>query len=241
GRLDLAVIDGGDRRFGGTEAATVNLLLGNGDGSFQVPRRHVAGGEPFSMVAGDFDQDGHPDLAFADYGSDTLSRLLLNGDGSLRSSEKYEAGTLSLGLVVGDFDGDGRLDLTVAGIDRNNGPGTISVLAGNGDGSFQPPRHNPAPEPAAGTPGLLAADFDGDGRLDLAAVNPGDYRSLLVLPGQGDGTFRPAQTLAVGSGPTPVAGDFNGDGRADLAAANFNENDVAVLLGAGDGTFVDPG
>ena len=84
---------------------------------------------------------------------------------------------------------------------------------------------------------LVAGDFNGDGRTDLAVANSGS-NDVSVLLGNGDGTFQPQVTYAVGSGPDAlVAGDFNGDGRTDLAVANSGSNDVSVLLGNGDGTF----
>ena len=83
----------------------------------------------------------------------------------------------------------------------------------------------------------MAGDFTGDGRTDLAVANEGD-NTVSVLLGNGDGTFQPQVTYAVGLGPDAiVAGDFNGDGRTDLAVANGSDGTVSVLLGNGDGTF----
>ena len=83
----------------------------------------------------------------------------------------------------------------------------------------------------------MAGDFNGDGRTDLAIANSGSS-DVSVLLGNGDGTFQPQVTYAVGIDPYAlVAGDFNGDGRPDLAVANSGSNDVSVLLGNGDGTF----
>ena len=83
----------------------------------------------------------------------------------------------------------------------------------------------------------MAGDFTGDGRTDLAVANFDD-NTVSVLLGNGDGTFQPQVTYAVGSDPGAiVAGDFTGDGRTDLAVANEYDNTVSVLLGNGDGTF----
>jgi hypothetical protein len=90
--------------------------------------------------------------------------------------------------------------------------------------------------------GLTAADFNGDGKLDLAIANSAD-NTVTILQGNGDGTFTAQPALATGAGSNPqlpTAGDFNGDGKLDLAVANFANNTVSVFLGNGDGTFQAP-
>src|SRR5207302_5536960 len=120
----------------------------------------------------------------------------------------------------------------------------VSVLLGNGDGTFQPARTF-----AAGTDpySVAVGDFNGDGKPDLVVANSANNTwpssgqlpgNLSVLLGNGDGTFRAAQTFTTGTTPEYVAvGDFNGDGKADLAVANYRSHNLSVLLGNGDGTF----
>src|SRR5208283_4620151 len=133
-------------------------------------------------------------------------------------------------LVVGDFKGDGRTDLAVA----NLGSIEVSVLLGNGDGTFQ----NQVLYATGFEPGaIVAGDFKGDGHTDLAVANTGS-NDVSVLLGNGDGTFQNQVPYATGTEPSAlVAGHFNRDGRTDLAVANYGSNDVSVLLGNGDGTF----
>src|SRR5262249_10535590 len=137
---------------------------------------------------------------------------------------------------VGDVNGDGRLDLAVA---NYGGPpsfndSNVSVLLGNGDGSFQPARNF-----AAGLlPVFLAAgDVNGDGLPDLAVAH-GDG-TVSVLLGNGDGSFQPARNFGAGGYRGSVAiGDVNGDGVSDLAVASLESANVCVLLGNGDGSFL---
>ena len=228
GKLDLAVT--GDK--------LVSVLLGNGDGTFQPQVIYAVGNNPDAIVAGDFNGDGRLDLAVVDNGSNEVSVLLGKGDGTFQSVQQYEVGLEPDAIVAGDFTGDGRVDLAVA-IENSNG---VSVLLGNGDGTFQPPvTYAVGNYPDA----IVAGDFNGDGRLDLAVANYGD-NTVSVLLGNGNGTFQPARTIPLGDlDPNAlVAGDFNGDGRLDLAVASYNEStsqdEVAVLLGDGDGTFEPP-
>src|SRR5262249_30690295 len=117
----------------------------------------------------------------------------------------------------------------------NSHSDTVSVLLGNGDGSFQDAVNYPV--------GLLPfnvglGDFNGDGQLDIVTANAGSDDVSLLL-GNGDGTFEIPFMYAVGSEPAAVAvGDFNGDGWTDLAAANYSSNNVTVLLNAGDWLLV---
>ena len=130
GRTDLVVSDGD-----GTQ-----ILLDNGDGTFQ-PASTFAPGISGSLVAADFTGDGRLDLAVAGGGDNgTVSVLLGNGDGTFAPPVTYAVGTDPIGIVAGDFNGDGRLDLAVANQGQILGSsGGVSVLLGNGDGTFAPP------------------------------------------------------------------------------------------------------
>jgi hypothetical protein len=225
-RPDLAVVNFGQ---------TITVLLGNGDGSFTpVTSSPATGVWPYSVVVGDFNGDGKLDLAVANQDSENVTILLGNGDGTFTapasSPDSIPSGVSGpVSLAVGDFNGDGILDLAVADYSSNN----VSILLGNGDGSFTPMPQTPAT--GSGPYSVAVGDFNGDGILDLAVANNGSS-NVSILLGNGDGTFTPTSTSpSTGSGPSAVAvGDFNGDGKLDLAVTGST---VSILLGNGDGTF----
>src|SRR5439155_1612641 len=132
------------------------------------------------------------------------------------------------GIATADLRCDGKLDLVIA----NTGTRDVSVLLGNGDGTFQPEMRLPtglSPERP------LIANFNGHPDIVVTDL---ESNAISVLLGHGDGTFQPEERIPVGSGPLgAVAGDFSGDGRLDLAVANGGSNTVSILLGLGDGTF----
>jgi hypothetical protein len=131
-------------------------------------------------------------------------------------------------VAVEDLTGTGVLDLAVTNFLSN----TVSVLLGNGDGTFRPAVNYPV----GGAPtAVVVGDFTGDGIPDLATANAVD-NTVSVLVGVGDGTFRPETRYLVGSGPVVLAaGNFNGDGALDLATANSTSNTVTVLRNRNDG------
>jgi hypothetical protein len=218
----------------------VSVLLGNGDGTFQAARNFAAGTNPTAVAVGDFNGDGILDLAVANL--DGVSVLLGNGDGSFQPARNFAAGRYPESVAVGDFNGDGRSDLAIANLGVSGQNGTISVLLGTGDGSFQPARNFPA---GVGPQSVAVGDFNGDGLPDLAVAN-NSSNDVSVLLGNGDGSFQPAQTFAVGPRPSSVAvGDFNGDGFLDLVVAftgpyPYTTGGVNILLGTGDGSFQPP-
>ena len=141
------------------------------------------------------------------------------------------AGTDPQALVVDDFDADGRPDLAVA----NQGSDDVSVLLGNGDGTFQTPTGFSV---GVGPRSLVTGDFDENGVVDLVAGNSAS-NDVSVLIGNADGTFQPELRLGAGIGPSAgVVGDFNHDMHQDLAVANTVSGDVTVLLGDGLGGFL---
>jgi hypothetical protein len=140
--------------------------------------------------------------------------------------------------VVADLNNDGKLDI----VNLNNSSNSeISVLLGNGDGTFQQPVDYSAPGLTTFGNPLLIGDFNSDGNLDLiVAENSGGFYLLL---GNGDGTFQPAQSFPLSPPDTGAiaAGDFNGDGNLDLAfAVTYPTAQVAIVLGNGNGTFQNP-
>ncbi len=149
---------------------------------------------------------------------------------ALDTPASLTAGSSPSYAATGDFNGDGKLDLIVANFSSND----ISVLLGNGDGTFQAAVNYRA---GSGPRSIGVGDFNGDGKLDLAVVNT-NSKNVSILLGNGDGTFQPAVNYVAGSGGQSVAiGDLNGDGKLDLVVANNQSNNVSVLLGNGDGTF----
>jgi len=142
----------------------------------------------------------------------------------------FDTGTSPIGIAVGDFSGE--LDLAVANFLGDN----VSILLGNGDGTFQSQNTYSA---GVGTFGIALGDFTGNGILDLAVTNEGD-NTVSVLLGNGDGTFQPQQTYATGLNPVGIAvGNFAGGPILDLAVTNSSDTDntVSIFLGNGDGTF----
>jgi len=155
--------------------------------------------------------------------------ISLAGNVAMTASD-YGVGSSPPAVSTGDLNGDGKLDLVVA----NSSDSTISVLLGNGDGTFQAQ----ATYAVGQNPRDIAiADFNGDGKLDLAVANV-NSNTVSVLLGNGDGTFQPQVQYPTGTGAWGVAAaDVNGDGKLDLLITNSGDTTVSLLLGNGDGTF----
>lgn len=215
------------------DSNVVNVLLGNGDGTFQP---FVSYPTSFPSVTGvtvgDFNGDKKLDLGVPDFETvhegfaANLDVLLGNGDGTFEApiSTPLVPDEVTSSIVSGDFNPAGTLDVAV-------GTGAVGVLLGDGNGSFQPEVTYLVGATAVQT--LVTADFNGDGILDLAATNG---TQVGVLLGKGDGTFQAPIYLAVGNGAGGiVAADMNSDGNIDLVVAT--SSGFSVWLGNGTGTF----
>jgi hypothetical protein len=236
GKNDIVVVNSG--------SADVSVFLGDGTGAVKVePLSYDVGGFAWAQpLVADFNGDGLIDVVESD---DEYNLVYLQGygDGSLRAAPSYDLPNSFSGygytysVAAGDFNGDGVADVVV-GQSQNYGSTGVTVYLAKGDGSFYPG----ISYGASGQMGYVAvADFNGDGKLDIAATDS-EAGVVQIFLGNGDGTFSigAAYPTDTTEGPNPqnlVTGDFNHDGVIDLAIANEDTGSVGVLLGNGDGTF----
>jgi hypothetical protein len=211
----------------GTPRPALRVLLGYGDGTFQVPVAYdPAAFNPYQVVIADVNGDSKLDLVVAD--EFLVSVLLGNGDGTFQVAATYgHGGSYGHSLAVADVNGDGKQDLVVA-----NG-GSVGVLLGNGDGTFLSVVTYPT---GGGAFWVAVADVNGDGKPDAVVANDG---TVGVLLGNGNGTFKAPMTYSSGGEEPWGVGvaDVNGDGKPDALVTNARSGSVGVLLGNGDGTF----
>jgi tetratricopeptide (TPR) repeat protein len=222
--------------------AEARAYLGRVDGAVEPSmdiefRSHEirVGGAPEQLVVADFNHDKSPDIAVANFYSNSVSLIPSDPDGHYGLEYKIADGIgRPHGLAAGDFDGDGHLDLAVANYDL----GTVTILLGDGKGNFK--RKDSELRVGATPATLVIADFNQDGKLDLAVTNMSEG-SVSIRLGRGDGTFEVGPTIMVGNGPYGIAvGDLNGDRLPDLIVGTTRDDFVSVLLGRGDGTFSKP-
>jgi Bacterial Ig-like domain/FG-GAP-like repeat len=255
---------------------TVSVLLGNGDGSFQSNHEFTVGFNPSSVISADFNGDTFADLAVSNYSSPYASILLGQdsdgdgkADGTFKPKQDFPVAPNASSVISADFNGDTFADLAVANYSNN----TVSILLGQdlnadnkADGTFQAKQDFSIQEPCTGdlcaftaiqAPNqVIAKDFNGDNKADLATANVGrcgffsQPGGISVLLGNGNGTFQNAKAYSMGDPicdsngnilqnvvPSITAADVNTDDKDDLAATIEKSNVVSVLRSNGDGTF----
>jgi len=231
GKADLVTLS----QFNGTGS----VLLGRGDGGFQLPINFSADFQSAGIAVGDFNGDARPDLAVTStsFPSGSVSVSLGNGNGTFGPRQIFPAGNSPGSVALGDLNGDGMLDAAVA----NTGSSSLSVLLGNGNGSLLLATNIAVDS----TPrSLTITDFDGDNKSDLAVVLQ-NLDQISILAGNGDGTFQFPLNVAVSLNPVfMMSDDFNGDQIPDLVVAHTSQfggaGSISLLLGIGDGSFQAP-
>jgi hypothetical protein len=239
GNEDL-VITYDDPSYANNDA--IIIRMGEGGGYFGDSSSYEAGEGLHSVVIGDFDEDGHQDLAAAN--NEGVAVLLGMGNGSFGAASFYSAGEYTRSIAIGDFNEDGHQDL--AAVNTNEGaPGinAVTILLGGGNGSFREALSCLVGDHPSS---IITGDFNNDGHDDLAVACQGRYPSndgcVTILVGTGNGSFAAASFYEAGEEPISIAvGDFDNDGNEDLAVVNDDHGEnIAILSGAGDGSFAVP-
>jgi hypothetical protein len=240
GKPDLAVIH--------SSTSSIDIMLGNGDGTFGSPIGYPVGtGVTFAGIgvtllkAGDFNGDGKPDLlSYSQAGGDqTFSVLLGNGDGTFAAAITFPAGIQPAAtidcIVVGDLNGDGKPDLAAASADDPHS--SLKVYIGNGDGTFAAPADYPSPVgpfpgSAGSAIGMAMVDVNGDGKPDIVV----DRGAIQFYPGNGDGTLQPEGVFPLSdSSSAMLLAEVDGDGRVDLVvpiSGGSSDSGITVLHGS---------
>jgi hypothetical protein len=222
GKLDIVLTSGGSASGTLSTPGSINVLLGNGDGTFRPPATSAGIVIPAAIAAGDFNGDGKLDLALADSHTGQTFILLGNGNGTFQLPDSPLPAFGA--LVATDVNSDHKLDLVIQGVPF------VGIFLGNGDGTFTLKDSYAQASPQQ--PGSIAiADFNGDGKPDVATGN-------VVLLGSGDGSFQGNVALTVNrfGFSAGVTGDFNNDGNPDVALlSNNNASELYILIGDGTG------
>lgn len=227
GNSDLAVAN--------MEDNNITVLSGNGDGSFQIAGKYKVGRYPRALAVGFLDEDATIDLAVANAVSNDISLLIGKGDGTFHThvdcdSENCGTGKFPRTLSILDINRDGHQDMVAANVTDN----TVSVILGNGNGTFQTAK---AADVGYAPYSTAIADFDGDALLDIICVNE-QGKSFSILLGNGDGTFITRSNHPVNDMPnTVIALDVNNDGFTDMITANERSANITVILNKSGGCF----
>jgi beta-lactam-binding protein with PASTA domain len=215
------------------------LILSDGSGGeiVEVPFS-LPCGSASAVLTADFNGDGKPDFVAACQvsGNSVLAIFLGNGNGTFGAPTIIPTGDTILAIGAGNIRGNGKTDIAVVGVlSGTSSMQTITVYENDGSGNFT---GGPSVTSTGVSPtSMVVADFNGDGKSDLALANSGG-NNVTILLGDGKGSFTQAASPQTGSSPSSIAvGDFNGDGIPDLAVANSGDNTVTILQGNGDGTF----
>jgi hypothetical protein len=222
----------------------VSVLLGNGNGTFQAGINSYAGHSLLDFTLVDINSDGKLDVIAATGANVPFSNnnpgvvvMLGNGNGTFGPATTFNTDKAPVALAMGDFNGDGKLDIVTADRFGHSFAGDISVLLGNGNGTFGTPTNLLL---GATETGINVADVNGDGKQDIIITDDmfGGSSQVTVALGNGNGTFQSPLNYVAGKYTfTTTVTDINGDGKLDLLAASTGDNTIQVLLGNGDGTF----
>ncbi len=217
----------------------VLLPISNGnaqDSLFNAPMLYAAGYYPNSIFTGDLDNDGYGELAVTNYRDSTVSIYMNNGDGSFRPKEDYYVGEGPVEVCGADLDSDGDMDLAIAGYGLSpTYSHDLFTMANNGDGSFQSPVGWGA---ARGTNSVVAADFNGDGYIDLSTTSK-LTDSAYVYFNNGNGAFALDTAYWVAYYPSSIkAADFDFDNDNDLAISVDYNAKFVVFRNIGNGHFL---
>lgn len=232
-------------------AALLFVSLSSFSQSFST-QSYPAGTGGAQLIQADFNGDHIPDLATINNSSNTVSILINNGDGTFRAHLEFATGPNPSGLAAVDWNKDGKMDLVVAN-NQADAAHSVSILLGNGDGTFQAHRDiNGGPFPNS----ITVGDFNHDGNPDIATSSLSPENAVFVSLGDGKGGVI-AQKTTTGFGAQPAAfehtyqvtkvvlADFNRDGKDDLyyiqccGGGDVEVGAWGVLIGNGDGTFTD--
>jgi len=241
-----------DTSFGNAVLGSASLGKSTPGLGWRISQTPALTSAPVAEVEGDFNGDGIPDLALLSNanGSGPYSLTVYFGAGNGKFTTGPTTAVTGVqaysSMIAGDFNGDGKTDVAILNTSLGYTATDVTVMPGNGDGTFAAPQttqaYNPGPVGGDVVEGsMVAADFNGDGKMDLAIVG-GLVASgeVTILLGNGDGTFTPSgMSYGYDSSFNAIAtGDFNGNGIPDLVVANyFYPSGATVFLGKGDGTF----